>query len=436
MPGSTNSSSDSGASTPERLSFDNENSAVGTPLTEKSLLFDIDDIDFAVRNAVREAVNDQWILVVGGLGFIGSHTVWELAKAGYNVAIIDNLSNSFFTVFEKLQLMVDQHYSAPRKNGHRPLLKFHDADFRDMNKMTAILEKYDYPGVMSFDSSSVTLCNGQRSSISGVIHFAAYKAVEESIQHPLKYYSNNVGGLVDFCALLQQFGIKKMVFSSSATVYGTVADTGVPLREEYVVGSGCSGLTNPYGRTKWMCEAILSDLANSDPDWEITALRYFNPIGCDESGLLGEDPRAAATNLMPVVLRVLTGALPALNVYGSDYDTHDGTAVRDYIHVTDLARGHLAALSNRPSGGFKVYNLGTGQGYSVLDVVNAMEKATQTKIPTNIVGRRGGDVGKCVALANKAEEELMWKTEKSLEDCCNDLWRFLEGTSITKAQAC
>ena len=352
------------------------------------------------------------------------------------MAIIDNLSNSFFTVFEKLQLMVDQHYSAPRKNGHRPLLKFHDADFRDMNKMTAILEKYDYPGVMSFDSSSVTLCNGQRSSISGVIHFAAYKAVEESIQHPLKYYSNNVGGLVDFCALLQQFGIKKMVFSSSATVYGTVADTGVPLREEYVVGSGCSGLTNPYGRTKWMCEAILSDLANSDPDWEITALRYFNPIGCDESGLLGEDPRAAATNLMPVVLRVLTGALPALNVYGSDYDTHDVTAVRDYIHVTDLARGHLAALSNRPSGGFKVYNLGTGQGYSVLDVVNAMEKATQTKIPTNIVGRRGGDVGKCVALANKAEEELMWKTEKSLEDCCNDLWRFLEGTSITKAQAC
>ncbi|QSZ30294.1 hypothetical protein DSL72_004816 [Monilinia vaccinii-corymbosi] len=430
MPGSTICSSDSGASTPERTSYDNESNALGTPLTERSLLFDEDDIDFAVRNAI----NDQWILVVGGLGFIGSHTVWELAKDGYNVAVVDNLSNSFFTVFEKLQSMVSQHYSLLGKNGHRPSLAFHDADFRNMNKMKTILEAYDYPGVMSFDSSSDTLGNGQRSSISGVIHFAAYKAVEESIRQPLKYYSNNVGGLVDFCSLLQQFGIKKMVFSSSATVYGTVADTGVPLREEYVMGSGCSGLTNPYGRTKWMCEAILSDLAHSDPDWEITALRYFNPIGCDESGLLGEDPRVAATNLMPVVLRVLTGALPALSVYGSDYDTHDGTAVRDYIHVTDLARGHLAALSNRPHGGFKVYNLGTGQGYSVLDVVSAMEQATQSKIPINIVGRRGGDVGKCVALAEKAQKELMWKTEKSLADCCEDLWRFLEGAAITKGQ--
>ncbi|RAL63515.1 hypothetical protein DID88_003935 [Monilinia fructigena] len=323
MPGSTYYSTDSGASSPERVFSGNESNALDTPLTERSLIFDADDIDFAVRNVV----NDQWILVVGGLGFIGSHTVWELAKAGYN-----------------LELMVSQHYNLQGKDGHRPSLKFHDADFRNINKMNTILEEYDYPGIMSFGSSSDTLFNGQRSCISGVIHFAAYKAVEESIHQPLKYYSNNVGGLVDFCSLLQRFGIKKMVFSSSATVYGTVADTGVPLREEYVVGSGCAGLTNPM-------------------------------------------------------------------------DAQNGS------------------LSNRPNGGFKVYNLGTGQGYSVLDVVSAMEQATNSKIPIRIVGRRGGDVGKCIALADKAEKELMWKTEKSLADCCEDLWRFLEGSAIAKGQS-
>lgn len=343
------------------------------------------------------------------------------------MAVIDNLSNSFVSVFEKLELMVNQHYKEQGKHVYPPSLKFHDADFRDVKKMTSILEQYDYP--LNFDSSSDTLCNDQRSRISGVIHFAAYKAVEESIQQPLKYYSNNVGGLIDFCSLLGDFGIKKLVFSSSATVYGTIADAGVPLQEGFVEESGCTGLTNPYGRTKWMCEAILSDLAKSDPDWEITALRYFNPIGCDESGLLGEDPRVAATNLMPVVLRVLTGALPVLNVYGYDYDTLDGTAVRDYIHVTDLARGHLAALNNGPTGGFRVYNLGTGRGYSVLEVVAAMEKVTRTKIPTEIVGRREGDVGSCVALSKKAEQELRWKTEKSLDTCCEDIWRFLENTT-------
>jgi UDP-glucose 4-epimerase len=282
----------------------------------------------------------------------------------------------------------------------------------------------------------------RQSRISGVIHFAAFKAVGESIQQPLKYYANNVGGLVDFCSLLGDFGIKNFVFSSSATVYGTVADIGVPLREEYcsqqttifidedgqkkVVESGCAGLTNPYGRTKWMCEAILSDLAHADADWTITALRYFNPIGCDESGLLGEDPRATATNLMPVVLRVISGDLPVLSIYGNDYDTPDGTAVRDYIHVTDLALGHLAALKSRSDRGFRVYNLGSGQGYSVLDVVAAMEKVSHQKIPTKLVGRREGDVGMCVAKAGRAQEELGWRTEKNLETCCQDIWRFLE----------
>ncbi|KAM3085762.1 hypothetical protein ACMFMG_002824 [Clarireedia jacksonii] len=423
-------STSSGASSPARPSSSNETNPLGTPLTERSLLFDDDDIDAAVR----QSMTDRFILVVGGCGFIGSHTVWELAKAGYNVAVVDNLSNSFIQVFERIELMVDYHY-AQSKHGQRPTLKFHQSDFRDINKMTAILQEYDYP--LSFESSSDTLCNDQRSRISGVIHFAAYKAVEESIQQPLKYYSNNVGGLIDFCSLLGDFGIKKLVFSSSATVYGTIADSGMPLHEDFVDASGCTGLTNPYGRTKWMCEAILSDLAKSDPDWEITALRYFNPIGCDESGLLGEDPRVAATNLMPVVLRVLTGALSSLSVYGSDYDTVDGTAVRDYIHVTDLARGHLAALDNGPSGGFRVYNLGTGRGYSVLEVVTAMEHATRKAVPVKIVGRRGGDVGKCVALSSKAEMELMWKTEKSLAMCCGDLWRFLEtSANAVKEKVC
>ncbi|PQE08167.1 UDP-glucose 4-epimerase protein [Rutstroemia sp. NJR-2017a BVV2] len=334
----------SGASSPARVSYSNETNPLGTPLTERSLLFDDDDIDVAVR----KSMTDRFILVVGGCGFIGSHTVWELAKAGYNVAVIDNLSNSFINVFEKIELMVDHHYAAQSKNGQRPTLKFHQSDFRDMTKMTAILQEYDYP--MNFESSSDTLCDDQRSRISGVIHFAAYKAVEESIQQPLKYYSNNVGGLIDFCSLLGEFGIKKLVFN----------------------------------------------------------------------------PRVAATNLMPVVLRVLTGALSSLSVYGSDYDTVDGTAVRDYIHVTDLARGHLAALSNGPSGGFRVYNLGTGRGYSVLEVVTAMEHATRKAVPVKIVGRRGGDVGKCVALSSKAEMELRWKTDKTLAMCCGDLWRFLE----------
>lgn len=343
--------------------------------------------------------------------------------------------------------MVAHHYNTVKIGCRRPSLKLYEADFRDNQRLTAILEAFELPLGLQKTSEGMQ----RQSLISGVIHFAAFKAVGESIQHPLKYYANNVGGLIDFCGLLGDFGIKNFVFSSSATVYGTVADIGIPLREEYcsqkttvfidedgqekVVESGCAGLTNPYGRSKWMCEAILNDLAHADPDWTITALRYFNPIGCDESGLLGEDPRAAATNLMPVVLRVITGESPVLKIYGDDYDTPDGTAVRDYIHVTDLALGHLAALRSRADSGFRVYNLGSGTGYSVLDVVGAMEQVFKIKILKMFVDRRKGDVGMCVARAGRAAEELGWRTERSLETCCRDIWRFLERVAADSKSA-
>lgn len=338
--------------------------------------------------------------------------------------------------------MVAQQYLAHGKADQRPSLKFHEADYTEDKAMAVILKKYQAPLGLGFEQCSFGPEMPQESRITGVIHFAAYKAVSESIQNPIKYYQNNLCGLVNFCSLLGDFGIKNLVFSSSATVYGTVADMGIPLREEFCshekskysddlgierqIEPGCSGLTNPYGRSKWMCEAFLNDLAIADPEWSITCLRYFNPIGCDESGLLGEDPRTVASNLMPVVLRVLTGRLPVLNIYGDDYDTVDGTAVRDFIHVTDLARGHLAALGSKERGGFRVFNLGSGRGNSVLDVVAAMESVSQMKIPTQIVGRRQGDVGSCVARVEKAEIELGWKTEKTLEISCRDIWKFLE----------
>jgi UDP-glucose 4-epimerase len=357
------------------------------------------------------------------------------------VIIIDNLSNSHKAVFQTIVDMVAQHYFAHGKSARCSSLRFHEADFTDQKAMAVILKTYEAPLGLDLKQAPSSSCRYGKSRITGVIHFAAYKAVGESIQKPIKYYQNNFCGLINFCSLLGDFGIKNLVFSSSATVYGAVADMGIPLKEEFCcqertiylddVGvetqkePGCSGLTNPYGRSKWMCEAFLNDLANADPHWNITSLRYFNPIGCDESGLIGEDPRALASNLMPVVLRVLTGDMPVLNIYGDDYDTVDGTAVRDYIHVTDLARGHLAALRSKGNG-FRVYNLGSGRGYSVLDVIAAMENVSQMKVPTQIVGRRQGDVGSCVARVEKAQIELGWKTEKKLETCCRDIWWFLE----------
>jgi UDP-glucose 4-epimerase len=277
-----------------------------------------------------------------------------LLKAGYNIIIIDNLSNSYRSVYDRLGVLAKSHYET--RCEPMPEMKLYEADYRDKIRITKILEEYVEPAIPSRFSRGNT---GIASKIRGVIHFGAYKSVSESIQEPLKYYANNVAGLIEFCSILMSFNIKTFIFSSSATVYGSLANSGKPLLEEYcthqmesftdhdghikTVDGGCTGLTNPYGRTKWMCEAILSDLAIADPEWTIIALRYFNPVGCDESGLLGEGPRGVPTNLMPVVLRVLTGLSPVLDVFGTDYPTPDGTAVRDFIHVTDLSRGHIVS---------------------------------------------------------------------------------------------
>ena len=405
-----------------------------TPLTERSTLFGESTPDLLPNDR-------QFIAVVGGLGYIGSHTCLELLKAGYNIIIIDNLANSYESVYERLSTLVTIHYKA--RFEPTPIMRFHEADYRDENAITEILKEYvEVPHLLDRAHHNDRLS----SRIKGVIHFGAFKSVSESIQEPLKYYANNVAGLIEFCTILSRFNIKTFVFSSSATVYGSIANSGIPLREEYCthetesfidhdgniksVDGGCTGLTNPYGRTKWMCEAILSDLALADPEWTIVALRYFNPVGCDESGLLGEDPRGIPTNLMPVVVKVLLGESPVLDVFGIDYPTPDGTAIRDFIHVTDLARGHIAALSAASDGrvphGFRTYNLGSGRGHSVLDVVDAIESVSAKQIPRRIVERRDGDVGTCVAAPIRAEIELGWRTEKTLDGCCKDIYNFLE----------
>ncbi|KAN0074054.1 hypothetical protein V8E54_007991 [Elaphomyces granulatus] len=406
-----------------------------TPATPPSVLFD-NDLNILLRNF---ALNDQYILVTGGLGFIGSHTTLELLKANYNVIVIDDLSNSFDNVFYRVKDLASKYHD---ENGTcMPSLKVHSHDYKDMNAMRTLLEQYKLP----------SLWGSPKSKIAGVIHFAAHKAVEESIKKPLKYYTNNVSGLIDFVGILGEFGIKTFIFSSSATVYGTLANCGVPLKEELcvhregllkdenglekLVESGCTGITNPYGRTKWMCEAILADLAFSDPEWTIVALRYFNPIGCDPSGLLGEDPKGIPTNLLPVVVKVMTGQYEELKMFGTDWDTEDGTAIRDFIHVTDLARGHIAALSTANEGrlreNFRTFNLGTGRGSSVLEVVKAMEKVSGKPIARKAVGRRAGDVGSCVAVAARSNDELQWATEKTLTDACADICNFLRVSAVT-----
>jgi UDP-glucose 4-epimerase len=405
-----------------------DNASVNTPATERSVLFDEPQ---SLLESLPET--DSYILVVGGLGYIGSHTCLELLKANYNVVIIDNLANAFSSVFDRVQRLAQDWHC---KHGTpMPSVSFHEIDYRDSVAMKALLKDYAH-----------SVWGSHRSKISGVIHFAAHKAVEESIKNPLKYYKNNVSGMIDFTSTLEDFGIKTFIFSSSATVYGTIANTGVPMREEHCVHrpstmtdhagvetkieQGCTGITNPYGRTKWMCEAILADLAYSDPDWTIVALRYFNPVGCDESGHLGEDPKGIPSNLLPVVTQVVTGQRAELQMFGDDYDTPDGTAVRDFIHVSDLARGHIAALARATEGSlkenFRTFNLGTGCGNTVLDVVGAMENASQKTISRRPVGRRPGDVGSCVAEAKRAQNELCWKTEKSLDDSCRDIINFLK----------
>ncbi|KAI9794226.1 MAG: hypothetical protein M1816_006152 [Peltula sp. TS41687] len=394
------------------------------------------------NDGAEPQVDEKYILVTGGLGYIGSHTTLELLKAGYNVIVIDNFSNSYSAVLHRIRILAAKHYAPSGKR--MPLLRLHNIDYRNVSALKAVLDLY-----AESDWTRQPL-NGRSLALSkviGVIHFAAYKAVSESIQYPLRYYANNVSGLVEFCTVLEEYGIKTLVFSSSATVYGTLpSGSQDTLREELCVhkeerytdddGSiqsshaGCNGITNPYGRSKWMCEAILADLCVSDPSWNVVALRYFNPVGCDPSGLLGEEPKGIPNNLVPVVAKVVTGALPALQVFGTDYESKDGTAVRDFIHVTDLAKGHIAALSKATSKGgmkspFRTFNLGTGSGHTVLDVVHAMESSSGTSVSLKHVGRREGDIGSSVARARRAEEELGWKAEKSLHDAARDVCNFL-----------
>jgi UDP-glucose 4-epimerase len=380
------------------------------------------------------AADSSFILITGGLGYIGSHTTLQILQRGHNVIIIDNLSNSFPVVFDRINSLVTRHYKLLGKS--MPLFRFYNIDYRDHVALKSILDTYTPRTEMGTKSVS---------QITGVIHFAASKSVPDSISRPLQYYSNNVSGLVDFCEILGEYGIKNLVFSSSAAVYGATAGRYPFLREELCVHQpeeytdekgqihrvepGCVGLTSPYSRTKWMCESILADLCVSDPSWNVIALRYFNPISCDSSGILGERARGVPTNLMPVVTSVMTGELPVLSVYGSDYDTTDGTAVRDFIHVTDLALGHIAALDamadGRVRGQFRTFNLGSSTGHSVLEVVKAMEDASKRTIPFQKVGRRAGDLPSCVAKNTRAGVELGWRPERSLEKCASDLCNYL-----------
>ncbi len=325
------------------------------------------------------------ILVTGGAGYIGSHTCVELLKNGHDIVVVDNLSNSKAESLKRIESITG-----------KPLI-FFKADLRDKESLRTIF--YQKP-------------------IDSVIHFAGLKAVGESVSMPLEYYHNNITGTLILCEVMKETGVKSIVFSSSATVYGDPA--AVPIREDFPVGA-----TNPYGRTKWMIEEILRDLFISDPEWRIALLRYFNPVGAHPSGDLGEDPNGIPNNLMPFIAQVAVGKLNELNVFGNDYPTPDGTGVRDYIHVVDLAKGHLKALEklNKATGVY-TYNLGTGIGYSVLDMVRAFEKACGKKIPYKITERRPGDIAECYADPSLAYKELGWKTEKTLDDMTADTWRW------------
>ncbi|WP_308633952.1 UDP-glucose 4-epimerase GalE [Paenibacillus silvisoli] len=328
------------------------------------------------------------ILLTGGAGFIGSHTCVELLHAGYDVIVVDNLSNSNPESLHRVQEIAG-----------KPL-RFYNVDLLDGDMLSSVFAKHD---------------------IEAVIHFAGYKSVEESVRNPLSYYHNNITGTLILADVMHKYHVKKFVFSSSATVYGYPAH--VPVREEEALKA-----TNPYGRTKQMIEDILRDLAAADPSWSIALLRYFNPVGAHPSGLIGEDPKGVPTNIMPYITQVAVGKLPALRVFGSDYPTADGTGVRDYIHVVDLARGHLKALERAlHTEGIAAYNLGTGKGYSVLELVHTFEKIAGRQVPYELVNRRLGDVAVSYADPKKAEQELGWKAEKDLEAMCADAWRWQSG---------
>ncbi len=322
-------------------------------------------------------------LITGGLGYIGSHTCIELIAAGHSVRIVDNLSNSKRAVLDRVEQI----------SGQRP--EFIQADVRDRSAMAAAL-----PGCAA------------------VVHFAGLKAVGESIEKPLLYYRNNVEGSIALFEAMAETGVKSIVFSSSATVYGDPAQ--VPIREDAALS-----VTNPYGRSKLIIEEILQDVARADAGWKIALLRYFNPVGAHDSGLIGEDPNGIPNNLMPYVAQVAVGKLPCLSVFGDDYPTPDGTGVRDYIHVVDLAKGHLAALNTLARvGGLMTVNLGTGQGYSVLEMVRAFETASGRSVAYRIAPRRPGDIATCYADPSLAKELFGWQAQKNLEDMCVDAWRW------------
>ncbi|KAK4676639.1 hypothetical protein QC764_402210 [Podospora pseudoanserina] len=420
--------------------------AASSPLTSPDLSedgFDIDRSPSPLGGREQEAGSPKFTLVIGGLGYIGSHTVLELLREGHNVIIVDNLSNSYQTILDSIKTLTAKHCKA---NGRRmPLIHFHRLDYRSRS-MRFLIESYT-DLVMSIDGSGRQRMTYQ-SRIEGVIHFAAYKSVEESIRRPLQYYQNNVCGLVSLLQQLDKYNIHNFIFSSSATVYGSKANTGEPLRESdlihhaeervdestgerIVTQPSAVGLSCPYARTKYFSEAILADVAAANPAWRIVALRYFNPVGCDPSGLLGENPRGEATNLYPVLTQVLTGQRERLNVFGTDWATRDGTAVRDYIHVLDVARGHISALGwngDRGGTGFRAFNLGSGTGTTVLEAVRSLEAASKRTVSLDWAGRRPGDVGVCVASTERASKELGWSPRESVAQCASDLWNFVERT--------
>lgn len=326
------------------------------------------------------------ILVTGGAGFIGSHTCVELLNAGYDVVIADNLYNASEKAVDRVKQITGKD------------LKFYKADIRDKEAMNEIFEKEE---------------------IESVIHFAGLKAVGESVVKPLEYYENNIAGTLVLCDVMRNHGVKNIIFSSSATVYGDPAF--IPITEECPKGT----CTNPYGWTKWMLEQILTDLHTADPEWNVVLLRYFNPIGAHKSGTMGENPNGIPNNLMPYITQVAVGKLKELGVFGDDYDTPDGTGVRDYIHVVDLAVGHVKALKKiEENAGLCIYNLGTGHGYSVLDIVKNFEAATGVKIPYTIKPRRPGDIATCYCDPSKAKRELGWEAQYGIKEMCADSWRW------------
>ena len=326
------------------------------------------------------------ILVAGGAGYIGSHTCVELLQAGYDVVVVDNLSNSSQESLNRVEKITGKS------------VKFYEADVADKEAMDKIFNEND---------------------IFGVINFAGLKAVGESVEKPLEYYQNNITGTLNMCEVMRKHGVKNIIFSSSATVYGDPKT--VPITEECPKGV----CTNPYGWTKSMLEQILTDIQKADPEWNVILLRYFNPIGAHKSGLMGEDPNGIPNNLMPYVMKVAIGQLPQVNVFGNDYDTPDGTGVRDYIHVVDLADGHVKAIKKlEENPGLKIYNLGTGKGYSVLDVIKNVSKAVGKEIPYVIAPRRAGDIAQCYADASLAKKELGWEAKNGIKEMCEDSWNW------------